>query len=224
MSLQPGTIGNIFAHYHMDLKPYNDCCNANGDVDEIHEDCSIYETHRPTVLGTYKASVTATAQFDPHFSTSDGLVYSYMGLGVYTYLLTNHSHPVNFQISTRKFGGGTMISGFALTYDVTKIECYRADSGETHFFINGEDLSAETMTPYTKLGVYLELLEKGMKLNIQELQLILNVYYVPGRNFIAIYTTLPESFLGMTKGLIGFYDGDSSNDFTAEGHSPLALF
>ena len=217
MSLQPGRIGNIFPHYEMDLKPYNDCCIATVDNFDIHEqNCEIYEKYRPTILGTYSASVTVTAQFDPHFSTSDGLMYSFMDVGVFTYLVTDLQEPFQLQISTRKMGSGAMISGFALKYKTANVELFRVDSATTVFYINDADLSNELMTPFSRSGIRVELLEGGMKLNVEELQLILNVMKVPDKSFIGMYTTLPAAFFGHARGLVGFYDGDANNDYTTK--------
>ena len=213
LSLGSPKIANIFELYKSNMHSFNQCCIAE-------DKCEIYQKHRPTIIGNFSSSLTLSGQFDPNFATADGLRYPFAGLGVYTLMQTDSENPTTIQISTRKLGSGTVISGIAFSYQSATVEVYRISSTELIFAINGEQFNV-SMTSFTKEGVSVVVEENGISMTVLDSQMVIRIYLVPGKDFVAVYTTLNSDFRGHVTGLLGYYDGQAANDLTASGHKSI---
>ena len=222
MSLTKATSFNLHHFFKNELEPFDACCeNSNR--------CDLFHLNRPTVTGEFHGSLTAPVEFGGHFITADGLDYTFLGLGVFTLLETDLDQPTKIQISTRMMGSMTVVAGIAVSSGGHKVEFMRpplipegkSNRVRNFIFINGDHMVLTDLFmigPDDPFDVYfsgVNLKQNNdvchIRIQMPGVNLLMNIFVV--RNYLNIYVTLPDSFIGHTRGLLGVYDGVASNDF-----------
>ena len=221
ISYQSASPQNLHQLYIDELEVQQQCCS-----NQLL--CRKFLETRPTVIGSYTGSLTVSVKFGGHFTTFDGLEHAFLGLGVYTLLETFDSVQTEVQISTRPYGAGSVISGFAISRGETLVEFYKQVNGENPYnfvSINKKDVSSSLYdigyvkaTGIERQGVRFEMLgdsDSHFRITIPDCGLILNVVVMGP--YINLFVTIPHEFRGSLKGLLGRFDGHWFNDFEPRG-------
>ena len=213
MHLEESTAGNIVDHSEADLQPYKSCCLE----DEGTDGCDTFYKYRPVVKGSYWSRVVRAARGDPHITTIDNTTYTFNGLNVYTLLVTNLTEPTYIQASTRVSGKGTLFSGLAVKYKTTDFECFITKDGEFNVLINNEKKELHVMKTFTTNNIVIteDSDENSFTFFFSENDVIVKVLIT--NSFLNFFTSVPPTFHGQMKGLLGFYDGDPENDLQSAG-------
>ena len=124
----------------------------------------------------------------------------------------------------RQLGKGTVFSGIAIRHKFTLVECYmNRQTEELKVSVNkivktvGQGLSeynlahVEVTESVTSEGIQM------VRFEFQQNMMIVEVYAVG--NLINLKLSVPPTFRNRTRGLMGTYDGDTENDYTAYGKS-----
>ena len=216
LDLQISSVQNMAAHYWSDLLPYKKCCADSASSD----DCQVYKSHRPTVIGGYWPRNVLVNRGDPTFATVDGLYYPFMGLGVFVMIKTDHDEPSTMHVSTRRVGLGSVFSGFAAYHKTNRLQCFMSDNGTFYLKINNQNLNYNqvpnrfvlnnitTIISDDKLQLNFTFEETGLKINVQLISTFLN-----------LIVSVPPTFKFRMAGLMGYYDGELSNDLTNSSKS-----
>ena len=213
LHLEESYLGNIMDHSEADLDPFKSCCLE----DEGTQGCDIFYKYRPVVEGPYWSRVVRVAMGDPHITTVDNTTYTFNGLNVYWLLISDLQDQTLIQASTRAQGKGTLFSGLAVKYKDTVFESFISKDGEFKVFINDEEVELHVMKSFTtnKISITEDTTENSYTFFFTENDVIIKVL-VTG-TFLNFFTSVPPTFHGKTKGLLGFYDGDPENDLLAAG-------
>ena len=219
MHLEESTLGNINDHSEADLLPFKSCCLE----DLGTEGCGKFYKYRPVVKGSYWSRVVRAARGDPHITTVDNATYTFNGLNVYTLILSSLSKPTIVQASTRVSGKGTLFSGMALKYDQTLFECYASKDGTFRVIVNKNEVELHKMKSFTVSNILItEDSEEGsFTFFFKDNDFIVKILQTD--SFLHFFTSVPPTFNGKMKGLLGFYDGNPDNDYLAAGEFNLFL-
>ena len=129
----------------------------------------------------------------------------------------------------------TVVAGIAISYGDLKVEIMRpyvvptgkASRIRNLYFVNGDMVFTDLFVigpedPFDLYfrGINLKQEAGGRSLHvwIPGANLCVNIFMA--RNYLNLYLTLPDSFRGHTRGLVGLFDGRLDNDFKPIG-SPL---
>ena len=211
MHLEESTAGNIVEHFEADLQPFKSCCLQN----ESTESCDLFYKHRPVIKGFYWSRIVRIARGDPHITTIDNTTYTFNGLNVYTLLKTSLKDQTTIQASTRVSGKGTLFSGLAVQYKDTRLECFITKEDKFAVVINGNEVELHSMRTFTTNNVSITEDSNGSSFTFffRENGVIIKVLIT--NSFLNFFTSVPPTFHGKMKGLLGFYDGNPENDLMA---------
>ncbi|XP_075249863.1 defecation cycle abnormal dec-7-like isoform X2 [Convolutriloba macropyga] len=226
MQQEVNSMTNLIKHYKSELSPFNLCCFRNSPFAVPPICITHFKKHRPTIVGEYWPRNVILNRGDPHLSTIDGLFYPFMGIGVYTMLITQNelgeepNDITEIQASMRQLGKGTVFSGIAIRHKFTLVECYmNRQTEELKVSVNkivktvGQGLSeynlahVEVTESVTSEGIQM------VRFGFQQNMMIVEVYAVG--ILINLKLSVPPTFRNRTRGLMGTYDGDTENDYTA---------
>ncbi|XP_038046071.1 uncharacterized protein LOC119720471 [Patiria miniata] len=186
--------------------------------------CHLYRTWRPLMTcGRYRPPTWMWGWGDPHVVTLDGLEYTFNGLGEYTLsVLGDDDGQRVFELQGRtrqvvdtetgELSQATVYSGFAAMYTgEAKIETKLSDDAmDLVTTVNG------TVVTPTAEGLQFENLrvtraENPIKVSVMYSDYV--TFSVGVNNSMADITVLfNEDFKGKTKGILGVWDDDPSND------------
>ena len=203
-----------------DYYPYESCCS-------VHNSCpspslALYKQHRPNFVGEYKpgSRPTSTVYIDPHLITLDGSEFAFMGVGVYTLFTTSFDgSPLTAQVSLRRMGNGSVISGLAVLHNQVILEMFVTEQAQFKAAVNGEFFETGKFLSYSIEGVTIQenaddssykfgLFDSGIEIKVS----------VTG-NLLNLFTSVSKEYYGKLNGLLGYFDGDEANDFTASSKS-----
>ena len=213
MQLAESTPGNIANHLEADLEPFKSCCIE----DQSPESCEIFYKYRPSIYGPYWSRIVRPATGDPHITTIDNRAYTFNGLDVYTFLRTNLSDPTEVQVSTRVSGNGTLFSGLTVQHKSALFECFIFEDGNFTVVIDNVPIELHKFNLFTVSNITIMEKPDGHTFIFffREVELIFKIILTD--SFLNIFTSVPPTFHGHMKGLLGFYDGNSTNDFLTPG-------
>ena len=124
--------------------------------------------------------------------------------------------PTNFQVSTRRVGNGTVFSGFVITHNDNKLECAINENATFEAAINGENLTfGDVVKEYTLSNISVKESEDLKTFTFEFVQPGLVVRVVILQDFLNLMISVPPTFKHHMNGLMGYYDGSTTNDFTA---------
>ena len=213
MLTQLNSLDNIIPYYFDNLKPYKACSMVNPPSSGL----DIFKKHRPTISSPYNPRQSVMAAGDPSIATLDGIRYAFMGIGVYTLLESSLEDSTVIQASMRRLGNGTVFSGLSLSYPNHSLECYIDSGGEFSYALNGNKMTLDGPKQYILHGFSVTRNTDNKHFTFELLENNLRVQAIITDNFLNFVVTPPEEFRSNMGGLLGHFDGDSSNDFTAKG-------
>lgn len=192
-----------------ELFPFQQCC-------EKESLCNLYWETRPVVIGIYRPRFRRINRGDPHFETLDGFQFTFNPLGVYNMLekpINNDTTSFSMHVSTRRAGGGTVFSGFALRDGFTTAEFFLTVENETIVIINGTEIDATLFSELEMDTIQFSRNENSTEFNFN---LQVSDFFVQASIFQPGILTLsispPMSARGKTIGLLGNFDGVEEND------------
>ncbi|PIO31179.1 hypothetical protein AB205_0046460 [Aquarana catesbeiana] len=202
-----------------ELDAFETCCNGVDDP----QFCSMYMEKRfPISCRNYRPLVPGWMFGDPHITTLDGLSYTFNGLGDFT-LVNASAENINFILQGRTVQTGTAqatnFAAFAAQYTSSNgsvtVEWYLESDGSITTRINGqnvsftssEDMDAEIND--TNPTVFL-LKNDSITATFEG---ILSVSVSQYSGMFSAVSNLPNEFLGKTKGLLGTWNNNQSDDF-----------
>ena len=200
-------------HIIKDVVPYFDCC-------KFSDNCDKYYEKRPSDDGSrWTPPVPAGGSGDPHFTTFDGVEYTFNGLGEYTLFEINEINFIcqirssTLKVNRATISDGTVFRAIAIkgdsSTDSIQIELDLANN--VLIYINGivVDLTDE----------YIILNQLSLKLNASNIELIYSkginfqILLTPRKNAFLIFCSIDIKYRDKTRGLLGNFNGIKSDDF-----------
>ncbi|RNA00948.1 sushi domain-containing 2-like [Brachionus plicatilis] len=202
------------SHFFEDVVPYFYCC-------KFSDNCDKYYEKRPSDDGSrWTPPTPAGGSGDPHFTTFDGVEYTFNGLGEYTLFEINE---INFtcqirssslKVNSSAKADGTVFRAIAIkgdsSTDSIQIELDLANN--VLIYINGivVDLTNE----------YINLNQLSLKLNdATNIELTYSkginfqILLTPRKNAFLIFCSIDKKYTNRTRGLLGNFNGIKSDDF-----------
>ena len=201
---------HFFKHQLYDVLPFLFCC-------KLSDNCNSYFRYRqPDDCSRYPIPPRTRTSGDPHFTTLDGLQYTFNGAGEFTVassLLLNFT----FQARMEKYRNtsSSVYTAFVVqTHNSSRIQLQRNIINQTLIII--DDLSIQLAE-----GVIPEIIATGVTLQVENDLSQIHVIFSTGvslRVFIfpesmSFLLQLTDSFRGNMRGLLGNFNGDTSDDF-----------
>ncbi|XP_065657050.1 sushi domain-containing protein 2-like [Hydra vulgaris] len=212
-----GTLGfgdleiNTMDHFKKDVLPFITCCKIGVNR------CDKYYEKRPSINPRpITPIIPRNANGDPHFTTMDGTFYSFNPVGEFVYLTTqNGSDIIQSRISQYidKTGikkNACIFSGFVIKGNDSDIIQIELNNKQTFVFIvNGQSLNLDfglwnfngISLSYENNATVVVQTNSGIQFEIIALENALHTILV-----------LSDTFKNRISGLIGDWDGNSSND------------
>ncbi|XP_070549897.1 mucin-like protein [Ptychodera flava] len=212
-----------------DILPRYYCCEASED----EAFCDKYKEKRPAdSCGDYIAPTTGWCVGDPHLDTLDGVRYTFNGLGEYTlvdvdngkFKLQGRTEQALYSNLTETLA--TIFSGFAAKQDDSNTIELRSNVNNTEHIVlvDGQKLDASLLSedPYDTGLTNVKLTKVKDASNESRIVAIfssgISVSVGFEENFVQyvmdFILSVPQSYKGMTKGLLGVWNDDTSDDFT----------
>ncbi|XP_078725679.1 mucin-4 [Lampetra fluviatilis] len=206
-----------------EVQPYQSCCQS-GDA----RFCSRYQQKRPpNKCAFYRPPFAAFLIGDPHITTLDNVSYTFNGLGEYT-VLEAVGDGVNFTMQGRtgiaRTNASANISSKATSFIAIvaqetggiKVE-WILKNGSILVLVDGKQI--DSTDDIYRQNVSIKWTIKGGVVATFASGISVNVSSLPGAlNFI---TSLQESFNNCTKGLLGVFNKDPTDDFQASNGTVL---
>ena len=211
-------------HFWVDVRPYFVCCKLSANCDKYYE-------KRPSDDGTrWIPPAPAGGSGDPHFTTFDGVEYTFNGHGEYTFFEINE---INFTCQIRSSplklndlakSDGTVFRAIAIKGDSN------TDSIQIEL-----DLGNNVLI-YVN-GIVVDLINENINLN--QLSLKINnstdieltywhginfqILLTPQKNAFLIFCSIDLKFKNKTRGLLGNFNGNQTDDFRLPNGTVLNL-
>ncbi|XP_062609554.1 uncharacterized protein LOC134271353 [Saccostrea cucullata] len=200
-----------------DLKPKEACCKSGH--------CHWYYEVRPIPRCYWRSPFQPGVNFgDPHIFTLDGKNYTFNGFGEYTMMkIIKESTKFDFQARTElaTTANGTTINATVFSAFVAQdhtgskvqIDMTR-DKTKMIIRVNGNDLTREFENAnYTLLTQNLSVRWENQTISASFLQSSIILKVSLGVRFLISETVVDEAYKGLTKGLMGNFDGKIDNEF-----------
>ena len=215
-----------FQHWKQDVLPYYSCCKKENK-------CVKYYEKRPSDDGSrWQPPITTGGSGDPHFLTLDGLDYTFNGYGEYTLLEIPSSH---FTIQTRILPleynptlsqSGTVFKTLVVKYNHDKIQIGLNEGNEVAIYLNNNlfELSLDSKMNSLSIGELSIIISSSNTYVIQSSnQINIDIILTNNRDALSFVINIPKIFNELTKGLVGFMDGNVLNDFMLPNGTVLNL-
>ncbi|XP_071491471.1 protein mesh-like [Diadema antillarum] len=213
----PGMVPYL-SHFLADTLAWTYCCLFSPE-----EPCILYGLRRPSqVCNDYEVPMPAGGTGDPHFTTFDELSYTFNGYGEFTLLEALQGEFV-LQVRTAPFSGtdASVIVAIAARYgdgDVIHVQtnerrvmdAYIKPRGESSF--SRLDFDVSTRWTFTDVSVTGEdISSQGILVAFIDRGVGIELWATEGA--MSILLSVPETFKGNTKGLMGTWNNRTSDDF-----------
>ncbi|XP_061422205.1 mucin-like protein [Lethenteron reissneri] len=209
-------------YYTNEVKPYKDCCLNSGD----NYFCSLYQTKRPAVsCWNYSPPWFGWMFGEPHIATLDGVDYTFNGLGEYDLLIANDGNVTKFVVQGRTQRAGENHTSMATSFValvVMQTGCPRVElkldqENTTLLFIEGYQFNvSENATTINGTTV---MLNNGSTVASFKSGASVTVTAIMGA--LQFLISLPEKMRNNTQGLLGVFNGNKTDDFTARNGTIL---
>ena len=153
-----------------------------------------------------------------HFTTFDGLQYTFNGLGVYTFTQTApiSSKFLTVQASTRRIGNCTAFSGFLLKDMLASVEIYLDAENNIEIFYNGFEQITELSSLHSNsLEFSKNKLSTEYFFNFMDSQFLVKIFHEP-KGVINFAVSPPVKRAGDLHGLLGNFDGSLQKELKTE--------
>ncbi|XP_067687865.1 uncharacterized protein [Haliotis asinina] len=218
-----------FLHETFDANPKDWCCRQSNL-------CYLYRRVRPQSRCFFNAwrAIQRFTFGDPHFMSLDGGVFTFNGLGEYTLLqVTPANSSFTFKLqcrtaqavsSTGQKVGATLFAAFAMeqksdTLGTGKVHVgLNAGKTRMEIYIDGVDLSRQFYEEanFKRSSPHLiasKLNDTKAEFAFPNIGIVVTMTIISGT--LSQATVLEERYRGLTKGLLGNYNGNDTDDFTS---------
>ncbi|XP_005107855.2 protein mesh [Aplysia californica] len=211
------------SYMSQDVAPYLHCCAFSSNQTL----CDQYlQLRRPVGCQGYSTPAAAQAAGDPHIVSLDGLGYTFNGVGEF-YLLRVKDTEAVVQVraspaedeegrvqNATVFSAACMCAGNES--DVLEIQLDAQEAGGYSVLVNSEplDLTSSTTSIFSDMSLYIN---SSSSSNNTELTVVMDTVGVSvlvevTPDLLNIMVIAGSQLKGQLEGLLGNYDGDSSND------------
>ena len=210
----------IVHHFIYDVLPWFACCEFSG-----QSDCETYHTHRPSDdCADYVPPNNANTQGDPHFTTTDGLDYTFNGVGEFT-MASSPIYNITFQARMESYRdtSASVYTAFVIqTNNSSNIQLQRDILNQTLILIDDHSfqLTEGIILKRIARGVTLTIATDLSQVNVQFNNGVgLRVYIFP--ESMSFLLQLDESMRGSMEGLLGNFNGDTEDDLMLPNGSSI---
>ncbi|KAJ8038780.1 Mucin-like protein [Holothuria leucospilota] len=205
-----------------DFLPRDACCGLSRDP----YFCGLYTEKRPAgTCSEYLPPSTTWVVGDPHFTTLDGYQYTFNGLGDYQVALIYSEGEVIYDIqgrtkqifnqNTGQLAGATYFDAFAIKRDNFVIKFFLSDNGTDFTMnLNGSEFNKTVLLngDYEENGFVLKAATVDLS-KVLVIYLDLSAVVDVTMGLLDMVLQLPEQYRGNTRGLVGVWNGNVSDDF-----------
>jgi hypothetical protein len=206
-----------------DSEAYNMCCVQSNKY------CGLYRGKRPSATcNTYTSTMEGLMWGDPHMITTDGHNYTFNGIGEYKMVeATDKSFRLQARTAQMTNGDGAPVGASAYVSFAaqetgsSKVQVELNANGDGIVWYIDGDLQKTPAEP----DIY------PTDIYISATDTIINITFPSGwtttigvrMKMLAIRQTIPASAWNMTRGLLGNYNGDKSDDLTGPDGKSIPL-
>lgn len=225
---QGDNIVPYFSFFTEDVLPYLHCCQYS----KNSQMCQNFQKSRPpTTCESYNPPAPAKAAGDPHLTTLDGLDYTFNGINDFILVEdTNGSVVIQVRAVQAKDPSGTpqnatVFSAVAFTVrDMSdKVEVYQTETGEARILVNGKTHKMDIVSTSELKDVTISRNKSNEDVDtilIVSEVINLSISLEVSADLINILVMMgEESLKGALRGLLGNFNGNSSDDFIARNGS-----
>lgn len=216
-------INNPIDHFIEDVKPFYWCCI-------LSKECDLYYEKRPSDNGTrWTPPTPGGGSGDPHFTTFDGVEYTFNGFGEYTLFeiseknFTCQIRTSPLRLNDKSDSTGTVFKAIAIKSDSDQIQIELDSANNLLIFVNGilSDINDDEIINLNEI-----LLKKNNDTSIELIYSIginFQIILTPLKNAFLIFSSIESKFKGKTRGLLGNFNGDKNDDFILPNKTVLIL-
>ena len=162
---------SIALHFLYDVLPWYACCKVSG-----QSDCDTYRKNRPSDdCKNYEPPIATNTQGDPHFTTIDGLEYTFNGVGEFT-MASSPIHNFTFQARMERYRdtSASVYTAFVIrTHNSSNIQLQRNILNQTLILIDDHSFQLTE-------GIILKRIARGVTLTITADLSQVNVQFMNG--------------------------------------------
>ncbi|XP_078687900.1 mucin-like protein isoform X2 [Branchiostoma floridae x Branchiostoma belcheri] len=218
--------GHVIVDWNDDHIAQRKCCQ------ESYSNCHLFRYRRPTNrCWGYRPPWRRWFWGDPHIITLDGKGYTFNGLGEYLlFHVDDGNYTAQVQARTNKAPGSDKATVFTAVVVSEnnglgiQLNINNQSEAGMDLYINGtlQDILVydNTTSNHTLLE---DVLFSRPTTNSFKIQLSSGVSLTTTseKNMLAVVVSAPDEYMNSTQGLLGYWDGDETNDFTAFNGSVL---
>uniref|UniRef100_A0A663E2M6 Mucin-4 n=1 Tax=Aquila chrysaetos chrysaetos TaxID=223781 RepID=A0A663E2M6_AQUCH len=203
-----------------ELEAFDWCCRRVGKP----LFCARFAEKRPRVgCEGYVPPTPAGAFGDPHITTLDGLTYTFNGLGDFVLLLASDVQT-SFVLHGRTARTGTAqatnFMAFAAQYNsatTTTVEWTLGNQGDIQVLLNDETVQFSYSQGEQDMGAEVYYSPGVLLVNASSIMAVFDgaiaVSISAASGILSVVCSLPDRYRNSTKGLLGVWDHDPSDDF-----------
>ncbi|KAI8519983.1 hypothetical protein Bbelb_032400 [Branchiostoma belcheri] len=218
--------GHVIVNWNDDHIAQRKCCQ------ESYSNCHLFRYRRPTNrCWGYRPPWRRWFWGDPHIITLDGKGYTFNGLGEYLlFHVDDGNYTAQVQARTNKAPGSDKATVFTAVVVSEnnglgiQLNINNQSEAGMDLYVNGtlQDILVydNTTSNHTLLE---DVLFSRPTTNSFKIQLSsgISLTTTSEKNMLAVVVSAPDEYMNSTQGLLGYWDGDETNDFTAFNGSVL---
>ncbi|CAF1091450.1 unnamed protein product [Brachionus calyciflorus] len=219
---------NVLEHFLSEVFPYFLCCKWSSNCDKYYD-------KRPSDNGDrWTPPRPAGGSGALHFTTFDGLSYTFNGFGEYTFLeIQEKNFTVQIRLaplssSNEKKPDGTVIKGIAIKGDID-IDSFQVEldaNNKLFIYVNGEliELDEKEDQDISLNGINIRIPKTIDKIDLTyAIGVHFEIVFSNQKNAFLVYTTISQEFISKTRGLLGNFNKNKQDDFTLPNGTSVSL-